>query len=164
MKANTLKPAKRITSKRLGRGNGSGKGTYSGRGMNGQKARAGKKLRPGFEGGQTPLVQRMPKLRGFTARNKITFQVVNIQDLERFDAKASVDRTELINTKLIHPRKGPVKLLSEGEIDKVITIEVNAVSKQAQEKIEKAGGTVKLIIKEPIDNSPKDKSKKVSKK
>jgi len=161
MKANTLKPAKRITSKRLGRGNGSGKGTYSGRGMNGQKARAGKKLRPGFEGGQTPLVQRMPKLRGFTPRNKVVFQVINVQDLEQFKAKTTIDRTELINSKLIHPRKGPVKLLSEGEIDKVLTIEVDSVSKKAHKKIEKAGGTVKLVEKKMREeNATAEASKK----
>lgn len=147
VQAHTLKPGVRKKKVRVGRGNASGKGTFSGRGCKGQKARTGKKLRPGFEGGQTPLVQRMPKLRGFTSRNKVEYQVINIKDLDVFKEGTTVDKLALLKAKRIQSNKGPIKLLSDGTIDKKLTLQVDAVSKLAQEKIEKAGGSVNVIKK-----------------
>lgn len=145
MKANTLETSERTTSKRLGRGNGSGKGTYSSRGMKGQKARTGKKLRPGFEGGQTPLIQRMPKKRGFKNPNKVVYQPVNLSDLNDFDAGKTITVSMLAEKKLVNKKGAPVKLLGFGEIDKKVTVEVHAASKSAISKIEKAGGSLTII-------------------
>jgi large subunit ribosomal protein L15 len=144
MKANTIKSGKRITSKRLGRGTGSGKGTYAGRGMKGQKARTGKKLRPGFEGGQTPLVQRMPKTRGFRSKNKVEYQVVNVSTLNIFPAKTTVDANALLGKHLVSSKKKPVKLLGNGSIEIALTIVVDGATKQAIAKVEKAGGSVTI--------------------
>ncbi|MBU1992687.1 MAG: 50S ribosomal protein L15 [Patescibacteria group bacterium] len=130
------------TKKRVGRGNASGAGTYSGRGMNGQSSRSGGKRRPGFEGGQTPLHMKMPKLRGFKNPNRVTFQVVNVSDLEVFDAGATVDVISLYEKKIIRKKNTPVKVLGNGELTKKLEVKVDKVSRSAKEKIEKAKGKV----------------------
>lgn len=142
----TLKPAAnaRKKKKRLGRGDGSGHGSFSTRGCKGQNARAGSKFRPGFEGNQTPLIQRLPQLRGFNNINKISFQVVNIEDLN--EAKAEkLTVAELKKMGLISSTNKPVKVLGNGELKKKIHIEVHAVSEKAKAAIEKAGGSVEII-------------------
>jgi len=151
--------AKRKKTKRVGRGNGSGRGTYSTRGCKGQKARKGKKLRPGFEGGQTPLVQRMPKLRGFKSL-RTPYQVVNVGDLEIFDNGTTIDAKVLAKKGLVRP-KSTVKILGDGELKKKLTIQIEAVSKSAKNKIEKAGGKIEMPKKEEkAPPKPVDKKKK----
>src|SRR5690606_35782695 len=114
MKLNTLVKYKKPT-RRLGRGHAAGQGKTSGRGHKGQKARTGKKIRPGFEGGQTPLFQRLPKYRGFKNPNKVEFQVINVGDLENLKA-GSVTKEVLFENKLIAKKNLPVKLLGNGEL------------------------------------------------
>lgn len=145
--------------KRVGRGNGSGLGTYSGRGMNGQNARSGGPTRPGFEGGRTPFIQKMPKLRGFKNPNSKTFQHVNVKQLEIFDDNSTVDAKTLFEKGLISKLKQPVKILGDGELTKKLTVKVNKVSKSAEEKIKKAKGSVE-ITKPKGSKSKKEKSTK----
>ncbi len=127
--------------KRVGRGQGSGHGKTSCRGHKGQKARSGRKLRPGFEGGQMPLIRRVPK-RGFNNPAKIKYQIVNIEQLNRFKKDSTVTTQLLREQGLIDNLHSPVKILSEGNISKALNIQVQAASKAAKEKIEKAGGKI----------------------
>ncbi|MBU1018354.1 MAG: 50S ribosomal protein L15 [Patescibacteria group bacterium] len=145
MKQNTIKPTIKKTKKRIGRGNGSGQGTYSGRGMKGQSARSGGKRRPGFEGGQTPLIRKMPKLKGFKSPNKVRYQIINVKDLEVFKSGAEVNKETLKKKNLIQNTTKPVKILSQGELSKKLTITVESVSATAQKKIEVAGGKVEAL-------------------
>jgi large subunit ribosomal protein L15 len=134
--------------KRVGRGEGSGHGGQSTRGMNGQRSRSGSKKRSWFEGGQMPLQRRIPKF-GFTNIFKETYQVVNLNALQRIADENKVDKVinieELKNLGLISSIKKPVKILAKGEIKTKLNLEVNAISKSAKEKIESAGGSIKLI-------------------
>jgi len=141
----TLKSNKgaRHRKRRVGRGNGSGVGTYSGRGMNGQNSRSGGKRRPGFEGGQTTFVQRMPKLKGFKNPNGKVYEVVNVSALEVFDDGSVVDKKALLDKNLVGRKAGLVKILGNGELNKKLTVSVDAVSASAEKKITKAGGKVK---------------------
>ena len=128
--------------KRVGRGPGSGWGKTSGRGQKGQNSRSGGKVRPGFEGGQMPLVRRIPK-RGFTNINRVEYQVVNVRDLDRFEGE--VDVAALKAAGLIGSVRKPVKILGQGEVAKSLKVEAHAFTKSAQEKIEAAGGSVSLV-------------------
>lgn len=150
----------RMKSKRLGRGNASGKGTYAGRGMNGQNSRTGGGVRPGFEGGQTPLYRKMPKLRGFKNPNRTDYQIINIGNLDAFDENEEVDIVKLYEKNLIRNKVNPVKLLGDGEIAKKLTIKVDSVSKSAKEKIEKAKGK---IIQLNLEQKPAKKEEKEAK-
>ena len=142
----TLKPAadSRKKKKRLGRGDSSGHGSFSTRGCKGQNSRAGSKFRPGFEGNQTPLIQRLPQLRGFNNVNKITFQVINVSDLNKLTAD-KVTTQELKAAGLISSAKKPVKLLGNGELQKKVHIAVHAVSEKAKKAVENAGGSVEIV-------------------
>ncbi len=137
------------TSKRLGRGNGSGKGTYSGRGVKGQWSRTGRgKFNPAFEWGQTPLFRRLPKKRGFTAYKPAEFAIVNVSDLSQLwnEGVKVVDLTLLKERGIIRRnRLELLKVLANGDISVSITVKTNKISKEAREKIEKAGGTIELI-------------------
>jgi len=146
MKLNELKPtpASRKQRKRLGCGIGSGQGKTGGRGHKGQKSRTGGSIARGFEGGQMPLIRRVPK-RGFTSRNKRVFQLVNIAQLERFDAGMNLDASALSEAGLIKEADMPVKLLGHGELKKKLDVRVTAISSSARAKIEAAGGSVSLI-------------------
>lgn len=139
-----LQPAEGSKKKRIrvGRGEAGRRGKTAGRGTKGLKARS--KLRPGFEGGQTSLTMRMPKLKGFTNPNKEEFAVVNLAGLGDFDAGSEVTPESLRERGLIRHR-GLVKVLGEGEIDRALTVRVHAISASARKKIEKAGGSVELI-------------------
>ncbi|PCI24090.1 50S ribosomal protein L15 [Candidatus Peregrinibacteria bacterium] len=141
-----LKPSvgSRRKSMRKGRGNGS-KGTYAGRGCKGQNARSGGGVRPGFEGGQTPLYKRLPKLKGFKNRFRVECQPVNIQSLSVFAAGAEITPVELKEKGLISSINKPVKLLSTGETSHAYTLRVHKVSSVAKEKIEKAGGKIEIL-------------------
>ena len=145
MDLSQLKPAKGSTKKkkRRGRGEGSGLAVTAGRGHKGYGSRGGSKKRAWFEGGQMPLQRRLPKF-GFTNINKIVFQVVNVGRLETVDIKGTINKDALYEKGLIRKKSVPVKILGEGELTKKISIEVDAISKTAKEKIEKLGGTVSL--------------------
>lgn len=133
--------------KRVGRGNASGHGTYSCRGMKGQSARSGGRRRPGFEGGQTPYLRKMPKLKGFKNPNHVDYQVVNVSALNIFEDGTTVDQKLLLEKNLVSKKTVPVKLLSHGELEKKLTIVVNKASKLAVEKVEAKKGKVELITK-----------------
>lgn len=145
----TLRPraSSRTTSKRVGRGLGSGKGVFAGRGNKGQKARTGKKLHPLFEGGQTPLHMRLPKLRGGAYSNKTPFVVVQLGDLQKLaDAGVSeITLEKLTEAGYVRGSKARVKLLSGGELTSVVTLSVHAASATAKSALEKAGGTLNLV-------------------
>jgi large subunit ribosomal protein L15 len=127
--------------KRLGRGPGSGRGKTAGRGHKGQKARSGGSIPPYFEGGQMPLNRRLPK-RGFTNIFKKVYQLVNLEDLDRFEAGSRVDPHALAEAGLVkHPGR-PVKLLARGQVQKSLQIEVSRASKAARAAVEAAGGSV----------------------
>lgn len=163
MDLHTLKSFNKKKKTRVGRGDGSGRGTYSGRGMKGQSSRAGGRRRPGFEGGQTPLTMRMPKLRGFKSPNKVTYQVVNVADLEAtFKAGDKVTKEMLAQAKLVFKANGPVKLLGNGEITKALEVTVDLASKSAVAKIEKAKGKVNVleVKKEKVEKPAKKKKAK----
>jgi large subunit ribosomal protein L15 len=144
MNLHTLKPrpGAKHRVKRLGQGESSGKGKTSGKGHKGQKARSGGSIRLGFEGGQMPLIRRLPK-RGFNnAAFKKEYAIVNLADLNRFDDGATIDEAKLLEAKLIRGKYHGVKILADGELSKKLTITVDKVSAAAREKIEKAGGAV----------------------
>jgi large subunit ribosomal protein L15 len=146
MDLSKLKPADgaRKDKKRVGRGEGSGQGVTAGRGNKGYGSRAGSKKRSWFEGGQMPIQRRLPKF-GFTNIHKKEFQIVNVADLEKLKKKTDITPEVLYENGLIRKKVVAVKLLGNGELKSKITIKVNAVSKTAQEKIEKQGGSVTLL-------------------
>lgn len=139
----SVKGAKR-KKKLLGRGPGSGHGKTSTRGHKGQRSRAGRDFYPGFEGGQSPLVRRIPK-RGFSHINKYNYQLINIKDLSIFLKNSVVDAQALKKSGLIKNHKGLVKVLGDGELANPITIKANKFSKSAVEKIQKAGGNIRIV-------------------
>ena len=146
MKLNTLKPAcgSVKTRKRVGRGAGSGLGGTSTRGHKGAKARSGYKKKIGFEGGQMPLYRRLPK-RGFKCRNSKTIVGINLSALEAFENDAVVSVETLIEAGIVkNPRDG-VKILGNGELTKKLTVQANAFSASAKEKIEALGGKAEVI-------------------
>ena len=137
----------RSTSKRLGRGNGSGKGTYSGRGCKGQNARSGGGMPQWFEGGQTPLFRRMPKLKGFSnALFKTEYNIVNVADLAILAEKGITDINAevLLENKIIRKKTLGVKLLGNGALNAKLNVVVNKASVSAKEAVEKAGGTLTI--------------------
>jgi len=146
MELGKLKPKKgsRHAKKRVGRGPGSGHGKTSGRGEKGQKSRSGYKSKLGFEGGQMPLHRRLPK-RGFTNIFKEEFVIMNLSDLERFEAGTTVDSNTAREMGIIKGSKKRLKVLGNGELTKKLTVHADAFSKTAKEKIEAAGGTCQEI-------------------
>jgi len=131
--------------KRVGRGDGSGHGTYSGRGCKGQKSRAGYSRKPGFEGGQLPLVRRLPQKRGFTNIFKKEYSVINISKLNLFDSGSEVTPEVLVTAGLVKSRRHPVKVLAEGAIDRPLSVKAHKFSTAAKAKIEAAGGSVEEV-------------------
>ena len=148
MKLDNLKAPKpnKKTRKRVGRGQGSGVGEQSGRGHNGQRSRAGFNMVKGFEGGQMPLQRRIPKF-GFKNPFRTEYTPLNLKVLEDFIQRGklgeTISKSDLIQAGLVH-KKGKIKLLGVGELTKKVSIEVDAASKSAKEKIEKAGGSVTI--------------------
>jgi large subunit ribosomal protein L15 len=138
-------PGSRRPSKRVGRGHGSGHGTYSGRGCKGQKARAGFKMRPGFEGGQLPLIKKLPRKRGFTNIFRIEYSTVRVGALNGFEAGTEVTPETLLAAGMVKSLKYPVKVLADGEIDRAVTVRAHRFSASARTKIEAAGGTVEEV-------------------
>ena len=147
MKVHELSPAagSKKEVKRIGRGAGSGQGKTAGKGHKGQKARAGRGMRPGFEGGQMPLQRRVPK-RGFVNIFGKEFSIVNVSALDQsFEDGAVVDIDALIEKGLVKKVLDGVKILGNGEISKKLTVQVNAYSEAAKQKIEAAGGKAEVI-------------------
>lgn len=132
--------------KRRGRGVGSGHGKTSCKGHKGLLSRSGGHGGPrlGFEGGQMPLIRRMPK-RGFTSKFKKAFQIVNLSSLDKFEANAVVSPQALFNANLIDDKKTQVKILGDGELKSPITIRAHRFSKSAVEKIKKVGGSIEIL-------------------
>ncbi|MFH0820782.1 MAG: 50S ribosomal protein L15 [Candidatus Peregrinibacteria bacterium] len=128
--------------KRLGRGNASGHGTFSGRGCKGQGQHGGKNPTPGFEGGQTPLARRLPKLGGFKNPSRVSYQIVNVRDLERFDHGTEITPAVLLKEGIIRQKHVPVKLLGEGKLTKKSTVKLHAYSRSAKDLILRAGGKI----------------------
>lgn len=149
MKLHTLKaPADNMkTRKRVGRGEGSGLGQQSGRGNNGQLSRSGASVPASFEGGQMPLQRRLPKF-GFKNRFRKEYRGLNLAKIEDFISRGKLTNSISINDLIVNrlALKGEsVKVLGNGELSQAITIEAHAITKSAQEKLEKAGGSVKLL-------------------
>jgi large subunit ribosomal protein L15 len=133
----------------LGCGESSGHGKTSGKGHKGQKARSGGSIRLGFEGGQMPLIRRIPK-RGFNNANfKVRYAPVNLGDLEKLEVTGLIDEAILRQAGIVNGPADGVKILGGGEIKKKLSLKVNAISAVAKEKIEKAGGKVELIVAAP---------------
>jgi large subunit ribosomal protein L15 len=148
MKLHDLKPTKGSKTKRtrVGRGKAAGGGTYAGRGIKGQGARGRRKKKAYFEGGQLPLVRRLPFKRGFTNLFRIEYQEVNVADLDkRFEDGADVTPETLVSVGLLRDADEPVVILGKGETDKKLTIKAHRISKSAQEKVEKAGGSYEKL-------------------
>lgn len=147
MQLNDLRPAEgaKKARKRIGRGNASGHGTTAGRGTKGQLSRSGGGKGAGFEGGQQPLAMRLPKLPGFTNRNRVEYAPVNVSRLEeKFADGDTVDTDSLIAAGIIKREYELVKVLGNGEVTKKLTVKVDKVSASAKAKIEAAGGKVEL--------------------
>ena len=146
MKLHELSPAVSSTkeAKRIGRGHGSGNGKTAGKGHKGQKARAGRGMRAGFEGGQMPLQRRVPK-RGFNNIFATKFAIVNVSDLEVFEAGAVIDTQALQEKGLVKKIYDGVKVLGNGNLSKAVTVKASAFSESAKSKIEAAGGKAEVI-------------------
>jgi large subunit ribosomal protein L15 len=147
MELHDLHPAPGATRKRkrVGRGPGSGNGKTAGRGHKGQKSRSGYSRRYGFEGGQMPLVRRIPK-RGFHNRFRVAYQVVNLRDLERVFADGDTVTLEtLAEKRLVDGGGGPVKVLGDGELSKRLEVQAHKFSGSARAGIEKAGGSCQVV-------------------
>ncbi|KAB2329238.1 50S ribosomal protein L15 [Cytobacillus depressus] len=146
MKLHELKPAEgsRQDRKRKGRGIGSGNGKTAGKGHKGQNARSGGGVRPGFEGGQTPLFQRLPK-RGFTNINRKEYAVVNLDALNRFEEGTEVTPALLIETGVVSKELAGIKILAKGKVEKKLTVKAHKFSSAAKEAIEAAGGQTEVI-------------------
>jgi large subunit ribosomal protein L15 len=143
MKLHHLRPAKgaKTAKTRVGRGRAGARGKTAGRGMKGTGARG--KVRLGFEGGQMPLIRRVPKLKGFTNPNRVAYAPVNVELLAKyFDGEVTPDA--LVRHGLAH-KGSKIKVLARGDIDKALTVKAHAFSKGAREKIEAAGGTAEVI-------------------
>ena len=138
--------SKKKQRKRVGRGDSSGHGSYSGRGMKGQNSRSGGGVRLGFEGGQQPLIKRLPSLRGFTNIFKTQFNVVNLDRIiEKFPEGGDIDTSSLANVGIIRNDKKPTKILGRGEVSSPFNISAHKFSRSAKEKIESVGGSVKVL-------------------
>ncbi|KGX89340.1 MULTISPECIES: 50S ribosomal protein L15 [Pontibacillus] len=146
MKLHELKPNEgtRKERNRVGRGMSSGNGKTSGRGHKGQKARSGGGVRPGFEGGQMPLFQRLPK-RGFTNIHRKEFAIVNLDALNRFEDGTEVTPELLLETGVVSKLKSGVKILGKGNVEKKLTVKAQKFSASAKEAIEAAGGQTEVI-------------------
>ncbi|MEG1331049.1 MAG: 50S ribosomal protein L15 [Eubacterium sp.] len=147
MRLHTLRPAEgsKKKTKRKGRGTATGQGKTAGRGQDGQNSRSGGGVRVGFEGGQMPLARRLPK-RGFTnARFTKEYAIVNVGELNAFEANTVITPELLLEYGFIRKLKAGVKILGEGDLEKAITVKVNKISKSAEEKILALGGKVEVI-------------------
>lgn len=147
MQQHNLKPPAGATHKRkrVGRGDGSGHGSQSGKGAKGQKARAGGGVRLGFEGGQLPLIKRLPRKRGFVNIFKTEYSLVNVGELKAFSANSEITAKELLDNGLIKSFKYPIKILGDGNIDRPLVVKANKFSAAAEKKITAVGGKAEAI-------------------
>lgn len=142
MMQHTLKPPRgaRKPASRVGRGDSAGQGSYCGRGLKGQNSRAAKGPRPGFEGGQLPLIKGLPMRRGFTNNFKTQFATVDLGTLDRFDAGERVTPEALLQRGYLRDLKLPIKVLGGGELTKPVTVVAHRFTRSARDKIAAAGG------------------------
>jgi large subunit ribosomal protein L15 len=169
VKLSDLRPApgSHKAEKRVGRGHGSGRGKTAGRGTKGQKARTGGTIHRAFNGGQTRLSKRLPFVRGLGNSNtafRDEYTIINIDDLELFDAGSQVKPEDLVAQRLMTPAQGRglIKVLGDGEIDRALTVHAHKFSASARAKIEAAGGTVEIIptkVYEKTKRRKEDKTK-----
>ena len=147
MRQDTLSPApnSKHARKRVGRGNGSGHGTYSGRGCKGQKSRSGHRMRPGFEGGQLPLIKRLPRKRGFVNIFRTEYSTVNLDKLGIFESGSEVTPEKLVAAGVVKSRRHPIKILANGDISYPLVVKANKFSAAAKAKIEAAGGKAEEV-------------------
>jgi len=138
-------PGSKQRRKRVGRGDGSGHGTYSGRGCKGQKSRSGHRMRPGFEGGQLPLIKRLPQKRGFTNIFRTEYSIVNIDKLNIFEPGSEVTPEKLVATRIVKSLRHPIKILADGDINRPLVVKANKFSAAAKAKIEAAGGQAEEV-------------------
>lgn len=148
MKLHDLRPAEgtKQKRKRVGRGTGSGKGKTSTRGTKGQNSRTGGGVPAVFEGGQLKLVKRLPKLRGFNNRFKVSYSPINVDTMERvFDNGATIDPAALSAVGLLGKESDPVVVLARGDLQKTVHVKAHRISAPARQKIEAAGGSVEIL-------------------
>ena len=147
MKLHELAPPEgaRTERRRVGRGLGSGRGKTAGKGVKGQKSRSGGSIPPRFEGGQLPLVKKLPYRRGFNNPFRIEYEVVNIGDLDRLPGGTAITPDTLRQAGLVRRNSSPVKVLAGGSVNGALTITAHAFSAAAREAIEAAGGTITVI-------------------
>jgi len=138
-------PGSKQRRKRVGRGDGSGHGTYSGRGCKGQKSRSGHSMRPGFEGGQLPLIKRLPEKRGFTNIFRTEYSTVNIEKLNIFESGSEVTPEKLVAARIVKSLRHPIKILADGDINHPLVVKANKFSAAAKAKIEAAGGQAEEV-------------------
>ena len=138
-------PGAKRSRKRVGRGDGSGHGTYSGRGVKGQKSRSGYRMKPGFEGGQLPLIKRLPRKRGFVNIFRTEYSVVSIGKLNMFESGSEVTPEKMVAAGLVKSLRQPVKVLADGDIGHPVTVKAHKFSAAAKAKIEAAGGKVEEV-------------------
>jgi len=167
VKLSDLRPApgSHKAERRLGRGHGSGRGKTAGRGTKGQKARSGGKIHRAFNGGQTRLSKRLPFVRGLGNSNipfRKEYAIINVDDLEAFDAGTQVTPEQLVEKRLMSPAEGRglVKVLGDGEIDRALTVRAHKFSASARAKIEAAGGTVEIIPTKVYEKTKRSKDEK----
>jgi large subunit ribosomal protein L15 len=158
------RPGAKHRRKRLGQGESSGRGKTSGRGGKGQTARSGSSIRIGFEGGQMPLIRRIPK-RGFNnKRHETRYLPVNLDSLNQFDDGAKVDAAALQGAGLANGRPEEIKILGNGELTKKLSVSAHAFSASARTKIEAKGGTCEIIGKKAVNKTEEKAAKKPEKK
>jgi len=138
-------PGSKKNRKRVGRGDGSGHGTYSGRGCKGQKSRSGGGTGRGFEGGQLPLIRRLPQKRGFVNIFRIEYSVVNMDKLNAFEPGSEVTPEKLVAAGMVKSLRYPIKILATGNIDHSLSVRANKFSAAARAKIEAVGGKVEEV-------------------
>ena len=135
----------RKTRKRVGRGNSAGGGTYAGRGSKGQKARSGKGIKPGFEGGQNPLIKGLPMIRGFNNKFKTYYSLVSIGTLNQLPTGERITPEYLYISGITRNKKKPIKILGDGDLTKALNISAHKFTESARSKIEAVGGTIEEL-------------------
>lgn len=166
MKLHQLKPVKESKKrrKRVGRGNASGMGTYSTRGMKGQKSRSGSSFSPGFEGGKTPLIKMIPKIKGFKSLKQKP-QIISLSLIDKkFKDGDIIDKRKLKKAGIIKSIRASVKLVGNGETKKKFSLIIDKATKNAQGMIEKAGGKLKFLDSVKKNENKKDAKSRTSKK
>jgi large subunit ribosomal protein L15 len=138
-------PGSNRRRRRIGRGISAGQGASGGFGMRGQKSRSGRPTRPGFEGGQTPLYRRLPKLKHFSVINRINYTIINVGRLAALPANTEVTLESLMDVGIVTHNDGPLKILGDGDITIPLTVKAAAFSASARAKIEAAKGTCELL-------------------